>query len=100
MIHPPQERPSSVNFLTLLDLSGLKKKEFAKMIGMSSQSITNWKCAAPTYAVRYLQLYLEVIGQREEIRKASSMIGDYLEMKDKFKQLKTIVDSLNGVMKP
>lgn len=89
---------SSADFETLLKLSGLKKYEFAKLIGVQPGTISHWKIAAPNYAIAYLQLYVDGIQTREELKAAHKLVGSFAQAKLVLKEAKEEADKLIAIL--
>lgn len=44
---------------SLLARAGITKAELARRLGVTANSVTNWKALAPEYALAYLRLLIE-----------------------------------------
>ena len=47
-------------FLSLLKRAGFSKAELARRLGVSAQTVSEWKGNPPRYALVYLGLYVKV----------------------------------------
>lgn len=65
----------------LLAQADLSKKEFAKMIGISQQSVNNWGSSknVPYWVKSYLQNYIK-LRKYEEVREKIEALGIFKEL--------------------
>lgn len=43
----------------LLERAGLTKAELARRLGLTSETVTNWRNSYPQYAIAYLELWIQ-----------------------------------------